>query len=78
MSRIEILGGCGSLQGRSGRVTLPRTKVVVMGWTWRGREDMGRRAERVMEGRRIALHIVMVGLTATLIDHTCAGLRKLE
>lgn len=49
-------------------MTLLRIKVVVMGWTWRGREDMGRRAERVMiEGRRIAVDMVMAELAATII-----------
>lgn len=67
-----------SLQGRSGRVTLLRIKVVVMGWTWRERDDTGRKAERVREGRKIALDMVMAGLADTLIHHTKVENEKSE
>lgn len=70
--------GGASLQGRSGRVTLLRTKVVVMGWIWRGTEDTGRRAERVREGRRIALDMAMAGLIDGLIYQLSAENEKNE
>lgn len=40
-------------------MALPRIKVAVAGLACLGREDMARRAERAVEGRRIVLRMDM-------------------
>lgn len=48
----------GFLHGRSGRVALPRVKVVLLGLAWFGREERIRRAERAEDGRRSVLDML--------------------